>query len=500
MKRKILLLIPFLLLFGCQKKPPIDSSELTSTTDSTSETTSGSSEFVSENSDVVKLDFFGLNDFHGAIVSEDEDEIGWFKIASFFKSKGEENPDGVINLSSGDMWQGSADSNITRGRLLTDLMNDSNFEAMALGNHEFDWKDTQIINNQELATFPFLGINIFDKRTNERASFALPSTIVERKGVKIGIIGSIGERLESSIFYENVKDYDFRVPDNYIVQESKRLRNEDDVDIVVLLTHDSLMNNFNDYYETINGTNNGGKSYVDLVFCGHTHKLERYKENNVPILQTNGYGQQIMHVNIDFNKDTKEKVVKTYQVISASNIVPNYSDDQDAYNIYEEYYEREIRDVKEEVVGQLTGGFNYRSQIVNFVNYVMYFYLKPDYPELDLTIHNTGGVRVYDMPSGDITYGDIYRALPFDNEIRVIENVSVSDTKGAMDGYNQNYFPDGPEVTSPCTIGTIDYVSTSPYNSLRNYEQICTGLYCRELVADYFRLHGTVDATQFYNY
>lgn len=60
MKRKILLLIPFLLLFGCQKKPPIDSSELTSTTDSTSETTSGSSEFVSENSDVVKLDFLGL--------------------------------------------------------------------------------------------------------------------------------------------------------------------------------------------------------------------------------------------------------------------------------------------------------------------------------------------------------------------------------------------------------------------------------------------------------
>ena len=72
------------------------------------------------------MDIFGINDFHGAIVNQETSdglELGFSKIGAYLKAKEAENPYGTIITSSGDMWQGSADSNLTKGALVTQLMN-----------------------------------------------------------------------------------------------------------------------------------------------------------------------------------------------------------------------------------------------------------------------------------------------------------------------------------------------------------------------------------------
>ena len=104
----------------------------------------------------VYFDFYELSDFHGATTYGEGSQLGISKLASYFDDKRTENPGGSIILAGGDMWQGTADSNITRGNLVTYAMCEIGFDSMTLGNHEFDWTDTWIKNNKNRANFPFL--------------------------------------------------------------------------------------------------------------------------------------------------------------------------------------------------------------------------------------------------------------------------------------------------------------------------------------------------------
>ena len=69
------------------------------------------------------------------------------------------------------MWQGSVESNLTEGHLVTEWMNQMNFVSMTVGNHEFDWGRQGIIDNSELANFPTLGINVVYQSNYERVEF-----------------------------------------------------------------------------------------------------------------------------------------------------------------------------------------------------------------------------------------------------------------------------------------------------------------------------------------
>ena len=67
------------------------------------------------------LNFYALNDFHGAFMyDESYNQTGLSKIGQFLTTKKENDPENTIILSSGDMFQGGAESNITRGKIIID--------------------------------------------------------------------------------------------------------------------------------------------------------------------------------------------------------------------------------------------------------------------------------------------------------------------------------------------------------------------------------------------
>ena len=109
----------------------------------------------------VTVDFYAINDLHGKLL-DGNDQPGVDELTSYLKSARDENPNTVF-LSSGDMWQGASESNLTHGRMMTDWMNSLSFTSMTIGNHEFDWGEEFIEANAELADFPFLAINIYDR-------------------------------------------------------------------------------------------------------------------------------------------------------------------------------------------------------------------------------------------------------------------------------------------------------------------------------------------------
>ena len=189
---------------------------------------------------VVIIDFYNINDLHGKI-ADGSNHPGVDELTTYFKKVKKTN-DHTVLLSSGDMWQGSSESNLTKGLLTTEWMNHTGFSAMALGNHEYDWGEEPIKENEHLAQFPLLAINVYDRSTNKRVSYCDSSVMVKKGGIKIGIIGAMGD-CYSSISADKVKDVYFKVGDdltNLVKNEATKLRQQG-ADYIVYLLHDGYV-------------------------------------------------------------------------------------------------------------------------------------------------------------------------------------------------------------------------------------------------------------------
>ena len=100
----------------------------------------------------------------------------------------------VFLFDTGDMFTGML-SNLTRGEALMEMMMSMGYDAMAIGNHEFDYGADNFQKQMNRVPFPVLGANIFYKGTKH--PFSRPYTIIERNGVRLGVIGIIGQDARS---------------------------------------------------------------------------------------------------------------------------------------------------------------------------------------------------------------------------------------------------------------------------------------------------------------
>ena len=100
--------------------------------------------------DVVKISFYAVNDLHGKFMDTDS-QPGVDEFTTYVKELYQDTESEEVLLSSGDMWQGTVESSLTRGSLMTEWMNDVGFVSMTLGNHEFDWGAAVLKPNSELA-------------------------------------------------------------------------------------------------------------------------------------------------------------------------------------------------------------------------------------------------------------------------------------------------------------------------------------------------------------
>ena len=90
---------------------------------------------------VTTFDFYAINDLHGKFVNT-ANTVGVEGLTTYLKQSAELD-DNPIFLSSGDMWQGGAESNLTKGAIITSWMNAMNFASMTVGNHEYDWGEEE---------------------------------------------------------------------------------------------------------------------------------------------------------------------------------------------------------------------------------------------------------------------------------------------------------------------------------------------------------------------
>ena len=455
----------------------------------------------------VLIDLYTINDLHGKIFDTDTN-IGVDEMTTYFQTA-QQTQENVLLLSAGDMWQGSAESNMTRGKLVTDWMNQVGFAATALGNHEFDWGQEDIRENDEFAQFPFLAINIYDRNTNQRASYCDSSVIVECDGVQVGIIGAIGD-CYSSIAKERRSGVYFKTGQELtrlVMAESENLRDQG-ADFIIYLLHDGLGQGFpngttnvaggmlSSYYDT--ALSNG---YIDLVYEGHTHQsYVLVDEYGVYHLQCGGDNNGgFSHTLVEINSVSGEYGVITAELITQS----EYKDMEDAPLIGElmTSYQNEIGYAFDQV------GTISKSQPGNVMRQLvadLYYMAGIEKWGSDYDIVLGGGFISIRNPGylakGDVTYAQLQELFPFDNELVLCSIRGRDLIQRFFRSDNSNYFISfgsyGEELQHQVDPDAIYYIVTDTYsstyspNNLTEIERYGADIYARHLVADYIRNGG----------
>jgi 2',3'-cyclic-nucleotide 2'-phosphodiesterase (5'-nucleotidase family) len=357
-----------------------------------------------------------MNDFHGSLAG-DAKNAGVSKIASYFNEEKKANQNGTVLLSAGDMFQGSADSNLLYGKPVLDAMNTIGFEAMAIGNHEFDWGLDKLQALSDDAKFPFLAANIVEKGTDKTPEFAKKYIIVDKDGIKVGIIGISTLETLTKTKAENVAAYDFKDPAetvNALVPEVKKAG----ADIIVVLSH--LGASQNSKTQVITGeAAELAKAVkgVDAIIAGHSHATVAGKVNNIPVVQAYYNGRSVGH--IDLIVDTATKKVVDNNVYVDNSIVTALEDAS-----MKSWFDKalaSIAPIKNEVVGKaaVTLGHDTKANQVTLLGQWVTDVMRKE-AKVDIAIQNGGGIR-RDIPAGDVTMGIMYELMPFDNTLFTME-------------------------------------------------------------------------------
>ena len=470
------------------------SSEVTSSEDSSSSSTSSSSSGTPKKNGTYH--FYCVNDFHGSIVEQYTGSYYEAGIAKYFgelKRLKEADPEHTIILSAGDMWQGSLESNSNYGALVTEAMNETGFDAMTVGNHEFDFGQEVLKENIAKANFPFLGGNVYRYQTDELWDSDLlgPSTTLLRGEVKIGIVGMIGQGQTSSVTSKYVSDMDFVDPEGPACNEAKRLREEEGCDIVIYVVHSAM--NLARYYAA-------DQSLFDGVFTAHTHAREKSLVNGVPFVQSYCNGEAISHIAITL--DEYGARCSEYENIFSNSDMEEDAEIaaiRDAYILEPAFVEKASR-----VAGTVQGTLTSNETLPNLIAKGIYDTVHPLYPNVVCAMTNKSRANLY----GEVSYHDVFKSTPFLNEI-VLVPLSGADIVNEA-GYNYVYSPDIHQYESDSyyTVAVIDYL-VYHQNAYKQYdyfpsfseERIVTELkqYPFDILFDYIHddLNGVVNPSEY---
>ncbi len=340
----------------------------------------------------------------------------------------------VLVLDAGDLNTGRLESNLFKARPDLEGYNYIGYDAMAIGNHEFDNPMGVLKEQMELATFPLISANV---RTKGSDYLAEPYIIKELDGLKVAIFGLTTKETEVIGNPENTRDLLFEDEieiANALVPELRRK-----ADLVIALVHLGI-------YDS---SSKGSKrlayevSGIDLIVDGHSHtKLDApivvthpLTGHNTPIVQAWKWGLILGKVDlfvqnkrvIDYRfeaipinlKEVEKRPdgAKVYHFIGEE--IP---EDPKLLDLLEPYVAK-AESVLFKVIGQAEATFFYdgvreeENPLGNLVADSMLWYTK--YLGADFALQNGGGIRA-DLPEGQLTERMIYEALPFDSTVVVL--------------------------------------------------------------------------------
>lgn len=195
---------------------------------------------------------------------------GFVRRASFLQQFRKENPD-VLLFDCGDISQGTPYYNMFKGEVEVTLMNEMGYDAMTIGNHEFDFGLDNMARLFKLAKFPVVCAN-YDLDATVLKDIVKPYVILDRFGLKIGVFG-LGAKPEGLIQANKCEGVIYKDPiavSNDIAAQLK----EEGCDVIVCLSHLGIQMD----EKLVANTRN-----IDVILGGHSHTFMESPKNYLNI-------------------------------------------------------------------------------------------------------------------------------------------------------------------------------------------------------------------------
>ena len=194
----------------------------------------------------------------------------------------------MLLLDCGDISQGTPYYNLFQGELEVKMMNLMGYDAMAIGNHEFDFGLDNMARLFRLARFPIVCSN-YEMTGTVLEGLVKPYITLEREGLKIGIF-SLAPKLEGLVQADKREGVTYKDPIAVAQKMSDLLRGKEGCDVVICLSHLGLHRLAS---SDIDDEQLVAKTYgIDIILGGHTHS---FMEKPMVYLNANGQNVPILH-------------------------------------------------------------------------------------------------------------------------------------------------------------------------------------------------------------
>lgn len=365
---------------------------------------------------------------------DDQDMIGGIaEMSTLIESLRESEPN-VFLFDAGDIFTGAL-AKLTLGRLAFDLMITMDYDAMAIGNHEFEYGQEIFAWQKNRAPFPVLGANFFYKGTDH--PYAQAHTIVERNGIRIGVIGIMGQDAVSAIIPSFIEPLDVTLPSVAVQRSVDEIK--DAVDLIVLLTHqgktapmqtdaesDPRLHRGNDADIALAGA----VTDVDVVFGGHTDAGTPepiiQPDTGTIIMQTYGQATHLGFLQLTIDNDSKAILSHDGKLISVD--PAKHAPDPRIAKILDEYRDAypQIREVVGRTEGYMARRYIEESDVGN-----LFADAFRQVAETDIAFIHSGSLRK-DLPGGAVRLVDLLDTYPFVDDV-IVKTLNGEQIRRALE-------------------------------------------------------------------
>ena len=501
-----------------------------------------------------RLTVFFTNDVHGGITETKAEFLnpefppilgGGASAANIIhkvRQQAQQEGFSVLVLDAGDIFQGTLVGTLSKGKAVVEFMNKIGYDACVPGNHDFDLGKENLIELIRMSNFPWVSSNIYNKETGKIWEWVKPWIIIRRDGLNIGITGATTIGTKHMSFPKNIEGLDFR-PEIPSLQRAVDSLKAHGADLIVALVHLGLPYDPKEGYQQLKNETLETvlqKPYVnamevahfvrgiDLLLGGHLHKGYP-KPWEDPVTHTICV-QNYAHLGnlgwINLYVEMTTKTIWTYDYPADNGTLLLLQEDEfwpDTtirawIRAEQQKYEKDFQKIVGVAEGKFTRSGSGEAPLNDLITDAM-----RERAGADFAFTNYGGIRE-DLPRGPVTRGDIFRILPFGNQIvtfratgRFIKQIIEQKLRGGGRGlaisggkviFNKK-MPDGQRVVymeiggKPLDPNRVYLVATTDYlmegnsgltllKTVPQDEIAYTGILLREAVIEYINKHSPI--------
>ncbi|MGU3810538.1 bifunctional UDP-sugar hydrolase/5'-nucleotidase UshA [Vibrio diabolicus] len=404
-----------------------------------------------------KLTVLHTNDHHGRFWQNRYGEYGMAARKTLIDDLREEiqaEGGSVLLLSGGDINTGVPESDLQDAEPDFKGMSKIGYDAMALGNHEFDNPLDVLFKQQEWASFPMLSANIYDKNTGKR--LFQPYAMFNKQGIKIAVIGLTTEDTAKLGNPEFIEQIDFRDPKEEAKNLIAELKDTEYPDLIFAVTH---MGHYENGNRGINAPGDVAlarylnEGDLDMIVGGHSQEpvcmegpnvikksfkpgdeCQPDQQNGAYIVQAHEWGKYVGRADYEFRNGELSMV--SYDLIpvnlkkkikvdgQSQRVLIQKEIEQDEAMLeflrpYQEKGQGKLNVKIAESNGKLEGDRSVvRYQQTNLGRLIATAHMER--AKADFAVMNSGGVRD-SIAAGDITYKDVLTVQPFGNMVSYVD-------------------------------------------------------------------------------